>query len=30
MKGSRFCFQVALTYDECERSPLAAEAAIRL
>lgn len=30
MKGSRFCFQVSLTYDECERSPLAAEAAIRL
>lgn len=30
MKGSRFCFQVTLTYDECERSPLAAEAAIRL
>ena len=30
MKGSRFCFQVSLTYEECERSPLAAEAAIRL
>ena len=30
MKGSRFCFQVSLNYDECERSPLAAEAAIRL
>ena len=30
MKGSRFCFQVSLTYDECERSPLAAEASIRL
>jgi len=30
MKGSKFCFQVTLTYDECERSPLAAEAAIRL
>ena len=30
MKGSRFCVQVSLTYEECERSPLAAEAAIRL
>ncbi len=30
MKGSKFCFQVTLTYDECERSPLAAEASIRL
>ena len=30
MKGSRFCFQVSLAYDECERSPLAAEASIRL
>ena len=30
MKGSKFCFQVSLTYDECERSPLAAEASIRL
>lgn len=30
MKGSRFCFQVTLNYDECERSPLAAEASIRL
>ncbi len=30
MKGSRFCFQVTLGYDECERSPLAAEASIRL
>ncbi len=30
MKGSKYCFQVALTYDECERSPLAAEASIRL
>ena len=30
MKGSRFCFQVTLAYDECERSPLAAEASIRL
>lgn len=30
MKGSRYCFQVSLTYDECERSPLAAEASIRL
>ncbi len=30
MKGSKFCFQVSLNYDECERSPLAAEAAIRL
>lgn len=30
MRGSRLCFQVTLQYDECERSPLAAEAALRL
>ena len=30
MRGSRLCFQVTLTADECERSPLAAEAAMRL
>ena len=30
MKGSRLCFQVSLNYDECERSPLAAEASVRL
>lgn len=30
MRGSRLCFQVTLQHDECERSPLAAEAAIRL
>jgi PhoH-like ATPase len=30
MRGSKLCFQVTLQYDECERSPLAAEAAIRL
>jgi PhoH-like ATPase len=30
MRGSKLCYQVALQHDECERSPLAAEAAIRL
>ena len=30
MRGSKLCFQVTLQYDECERSPLAAEAALRL
>ncbi|MEN6566517.1 MAG: PhoH family protein [Veillonellales bacterium] len=30
MLGSRLCFQVTLQPDECERSPLAAEAAMRL
>ena len=30
MRGSRLCFQVTLQPDECERSPLAAEAAMRL
>jgi len=30
MRGSKLCFQVTLQHDECERSPLAAEAAIRL
>jgi len=30
MRGSRLCFQVTLQPDECERSPLAAEAALRL
>ena len=30
MRGSKLCFQVTLNQDECERSPLAAEAAIRL
>jgi len=30
MRGSRFCYQVTLRPDECERSPLAAEAAMRL
>ncbi|BBB90865.1 MAG TPA: PhoH family protein [Methylomusa anaerophila] len=30
MKGSKLCFQVTLNHDECERSPLAAEASLRL
>ena len=30
MIGSRLCFQVTMSADECERSPLAAEAACRL
>jgi len=30
MCGSKLCFQVTLQHDECERSPLAAEAALRL
>lgn len=30
MRGSKLCYQVTLTHDECERSPLAAEAAMRL
>lgn len=30
MKGSSLCYQVTLKYDECERSPLAYEAAKRL
>jgi PhoH-like ATPase len=30
MRGSKLCYQVTLHHDECERSPLAAEAAIRL
>lgn len=30
MMGSKLCFQVTLMQDECERSPLAAEAAMRL
>lgn len=30
MKGSEICYQVALKHDECERSPLAFEAAKRL
>ena len=30
MKGSELCYQVTLKYDECERSPLAYEAAKRL
>ena len=30
MRGSSLCFQITLQHDECERSPLAAEAAIRL
>lgn len=30
MCGSKLCFQVTLRHDECERSPLAAEAALRL
>lgn len=30
MKGSKLCFQVTLQHDECERSPLAAEASLRL
>ena len=30
MRGSKLCFQVTLLHDECERSPLAAEAALRL
>jgi PhoH-like ATPase len=30
MRGSKLCYQVSLQHDECERSPLAAEAALRL
>jgi len=30
MRGSKLCYQVTLQHDECERSPLAAEAAMRL
>ncbi|MEG0308705.1 MAG: PhoH family protein [Clostridium sp.] len=30
MKGSKLCYQVSLKYEECERSPLANEAAQRL
>lgn len=30
MRDSKLCFQVTLQHDECERSPLAAEAAVRL
>lgn len=30
MMGSKLCFQVTMLPEECERSPLAAEAAIRL
>lgn len=30
MRGSKLCFQVTMEPDECERSPLAAEAAMRL
>ncbi|MDU2065051.1 MAG: PhoH family protein [Sporomusaceae bacterium] len=30
MRGSALCYQVTLTHDECERSPLAAEASLRL
>lgn len=30
MRGSRLCFQVTMEPEECERSPLAAEAAMRL
>jgi len=30
MRGSKLCFQITLQHDECERSPLAAEAALRL
>lgn len=30
MIGSKFCFQVTMLPEECERSPLAAEAAMRL
>lgn len=30
MIGSKLCFQVTLLQEECERSPLAAEAALRL
>lgn len=30
MCGSKLCFQVTLQHDECERSPLAAEASLRL
>jgi len=30
MKGSKFCYQVTLKYDECERSPLALESSKRL
>ena len=30
MKGSPLCWQVTLSEDECERSPLAKEAAIKM
>ena len=30
MKGSDLCYQVTLKYDECERSPLAYEASMKL
>jgi PhoH-like ATPase len=30
MRGSPLCYQITLGHDECERSPLAAEAALRL
>lgn len=30
MRGSKLCFQITMEPDECERSPLAAEAALRL
>jgi PhoH-like ATPase len=30
MRGSKLCFQITLLPEECERSPLAAEAAMRL
>lgn len=30
MRGSKLCFQVTMNADECERSPLAFEAAMRL
>lgn len=30
MRGSHLCYQVTLTHEECERSPLATEAAFRL
>ena len=30
MKGSPLCWQLTLTADECERSPLAMDAVLRM
>ena len=30
MKGSSFCFQLTMEPGECERSPLASDAALRM